>query len=492
MINLSKRDRALRCDRNLRATVQLLAVVLMLTSCISVGPDYQPVEPTVPETWHSELQKGLTAGQMDPAVLARWWEVLKDPQLSDLEERAVKGNLELQDAQARVTEARAMRGISQAGFFPTLDANAAASKSRSSESGGTGKAADRYAAGFDAGWEVDIFGGVRRSVEAAQANLEATRENQHGVLVSLLAEVALNYVEMRTFQTRLEAAEANLAALQESYEINHSRYQAGLVSELPVQESLRLMESARARIPALETGLDTAMNRLAVLLGESPGSLHVELAGRKPVPRLPSTVMIGIPAETLRHRPDIRYAERNLAAQTARIGVATAELYPKFHLAGTLGLESIASGELFQPSSRVWGVGPSVSWRIFDAGAIRQSIQVQNARQEQALIRYEATILGAQEEVENALVAYTKEQIKNDSIARATSAAERSELLARDQYQAGLVNFNNVLDAQRALLLLQDELAQSNGAVTANLVRLYKAFGGGWETAEAQINQIGQ
>ncbi len=218
---------------------------------------------------------------------------------------------------------------------------------------------NRYAAGFDAGWEVDIFGGVQRSVEAAQANLEATQENLHGVLVSLLAEVALNYVEVRTYQARLHTTKANIDALQESYDINFSRHQAGLISELSVQESLRILESARAAIPILEIGLDATKNRLAVLLGESPGSLHQELAERRPIPELPATLMVGIPAETLRHRPDIRYAERNLAAQTARIGVATADLYPKFHLFGTLGLESISAGDLFQSSSRAWGIGPS-------------------------------------------------------------------------------------------------------------------------------------
>lgn len=468
----------------LRSAVQLLIVALALTGCMTVGPDYQPVELDAPEAWHTELQKGLTVGHTDPAALARWWSMLEDPQLSDLEERAVKGNLDLKGAQARVNEARAMRGISHARLFPTLDAGAAASKSRSSESGGTGDETDRYATGFDAGWEVDIFGGVRRSEEVAQANLEATQEALHGVLVSLLAEVALNYVEVRTYQSRLETAEANISALQESYEINASRHQAGLISELSVQESLRILESTRAIIPAFETGLEAAQNRLAVLLGEAPGSLHNELAKTMQIPEIPATVVVGIPAETLRHRPDVRNAERNLAAQTARIGVATADLYPKFHLVGTLGLESLSAGDLFQSSSRVWGVGPNVNWRIFDAGAIRQNIQVQNARQEQALVHYEATLLRAQEDVENALVAYAKEQLSRESIARASAAAERAEQLARDQYQAGLVSYNNVLDSQRSLLILRDELVRSNGAVTANLVRLYKAFGGGWEPGQ--------
>ena len=464
--------------------VLLAAIVLFLGGCMMVGPDYQPVEPVAPDAWHTDLQGGLTPGEMDAATLAQWWSVLDDPTLSSLEERAVQGNLGLKDAEARVREARAVRGVSRAGLFPTIDAKAAASKTQSSENSGTGQQRELYVAGFDAGWELDVFGGVRRSIEAAQANLEATQENLHDVLVSLMAEVALNYIELRTYQTRLSTTESNIKALQESYDINLSRQQAGLISELSVQESLRILESASAAIPTLEAGLEAAKNRLAILLGESPGSLHQELAERVQIPELPETVAVGIPAETLRHRPDIRSAERNLAAQSARIGVATADLYPKFHLIGTLGLESISAGDLFQSASKAWSITPYASWNIFSAGAVRQNIEVQNARQEQALIFYEATILRAQEDVENALVAYAKEQLRLEAIARASSAAERAELLARDQYQAGLVGFNNVLDAQRSLLLLQDELAQSNGTVTANLVRLYKAFGGGWTTQE--------
>ena len=399
---------------------------------------------------------------------------------SSLEQRAVQGNLDLKKAMARVREARALRGISQADLFPTLDAAASGTKYRSSENSGTGDESKLYMAGFDAGWELDVFGGVRRSVEAAEADLEATQEDLYDVLVSLLAEVALNYVEMRTYQARLAVTEANIKTQEETYELNRSRHQAGIINELPVQESLRILESSRSQVPALETGLEAAKNRLAVLLGEQPGKLHQELAEKKPIPVLPVAVVIGIPGETLRHRPDIRRAERNLAAQTARIGVATADLYPKFRLMGTIGLESISSGDFLDSSSRAWSIGPGVSWSIFHGGAIRQNIKVQSALQEQALIQYEAVVLRALEEVENVLVAYAKEQRRRESLAAAAAAAKRADQLARDQYQAGLVDFNNVLDGQRALLLIQDQRAQSDGAVISNLVRLYKALGGGW------------
>jgi NodT family efflux transporter outer membrane factor (OMF) lipoprotein len=471
-------------------TILLAAImVLTLAGCAAVGPDYLPLEPEPQEKWHTDLQGGLTADQLNPEILAHWWTTLNDPQLSNLEERAVKGNLDLKEARARILEARALRGISKANLFPTVDGGGLVTERRFSENSNTGDRNTLYAAGFDSGWELDIFGGVRRSVEAAQANLEATQEDLHDVLVSLLAEVALNYVEVRTFQGRLEVTQANIKTLQETYELNQSRYQAGIIDELAVQESLRLLETSRSQIPALETGLEAAKNRLAVLLGEQPGKLHQELAAKRLLPAVPTTVAVGIPAETLRHRPDIRRAERFLAAQTAKIGVATADLYPKFRLFGTIGLESISTGDFFKYSSRAWSFGPSVSWNIFDAGAIRQNIEVQTARQEQALIQYESAVLQALEEVENALVAYAKEQDRRDSLTKAEAAAERATLLAQDQYEVGLVDFNNVLDAQRALLILQDQLAQSEGRVTSNLVRLYKALGGGWTFLQPAADQ---
>ncbi|MGD8549231.1 MAG: efflux transporter outer membrane subunit, partial [Desulfobacterales bacterium] len=373
----------------------------------------------------------------------------------------------------------------KADFFPNINASASATNYRNSENSSSFQEHKLYSAGFDAGWEVDVFGGIRRSVEAAQANLEATQMDLYDVLVSLLAEVALNYVEVRTFQTALTVTESNIKSQEETYELNRSRYQAGIINELAVQQSLYSLEQARSLIPALQTGLEAAKNRLAVLLGEKPGAVHHELAERKPIPVPPVTVAVGVPAEAMRRRPDIRRAERNLAAQTARVGVATADLYPKFHLIGSIGLESVSTGNLLTPDSRTWSITPGISWNIFRGGAIRQNIKVQSARQEQALIQYESAVLNAQEEVENVLVAYEKQQRRRESLAAATSAAQKAVQLAQDQYKVGLVDFSNVLDAQRSLLSFQDQLAQSNGAVTSNLIRLYKALGGGWTCTEA-------
>ncbi|MEJ2730132.1 MAG: efflux transporter outer membrane subunit [Deltaproteobacteria bacterium] len=466
--------------------IMLLAalIVPVLAGCVAVGPDYVPVEPKAPSKWKSHLEDGLNEASLNPETLARWWTTIKDPQLSSLEQRAVEGNLDLQAARARIREARALRGISQAQLFPTADATGSITKSHSSADTGLGTTTTLYSAGFDAGWELDIFGGVRRAVEAAQADLEASQEQLRDVLVSLLAEVALNYLEVRTFQARLTVTEKNIKAQQETYELNHSRFQAGIISELPVKQALYNLERSRSQIPSLQAGLAAAKNRLAVLLGESPGALDDELNEEKPIPVPPLSVAVGVPAETLRHRPDIRRAERILAAQTARIGVATADLYPKFRLFGSIGLESFSNDVFLDYSNRTWGFGPGASWNIFDAGAIRQNIKVQTALQEQALIQYESTVLGALEEVEDVLVAYAKVRRRREYLAKATEAARQADLLARDQFNAGLVDFSNVLITQLALLSLEDDLAQSEGAATSTLVRLYKALGGGWKSLE--------
>ncbi|MEJ2657425.1 MAG: efflux transporter outer membrane subunit [Desulfobacterales bacterium] len=464
-------------------------LVSTLAGCAAVGPNYTKVEPKAPEKWHAELQNGLSGAKLNSEALAHWWTTLNDPELTRLIKRAVKGNLTLKDAESRIREARALRGISKAALFPTLDTGASFTKSRGSENSGSSIPSKLYAAGFDAGWELDVFGGARRSVEAAQAALEATQADLHDVMVSLLAEVALNYVEVRTYQARLSAAHGNIKTQQETYEYNLSRYEAGLADELAVQQALYNLERSRSQIPTLEIGLEAAKNRLAVLLGESPGALHRELYEAKPIPVPRVSVAVGVPAETLRNRPDIRSAERNLAAQTARIGVATADLYPKFRLFGTIGLESISSEDFFEWASRTWSYGPGVSWNIFDGGAIRQNIKVQTARQEQALIQYESAVLSAQEEVENVLVAFAKEQRRRESLFKATEAARQADLLARDRYQAGLVDFSNVLITQLALLSFQDQLVQSEGAVTTNLVRLYKALGGGWQFYDAAADR---
>ena len=467
----------------LPGSITLFAAVILI-GC-AVGPDYLPPEPAFSPAWYSPLEGGLTSGDTDPRMLANWWTTLNDPELSGLIERAVAGNLDLKKAWAKVREARARRGISRSGLFPTLDVTGSATRSSSSKETGSGNTRELYAAGFDAGWEVDIFGGVQRSIEEAEANLQASREGLRDVLVSLVSEVALNYVEARTYQARLVVAEANLKTQQETYELTRWRYEAGLSDELALEQGRYNLESTRSQIPTLRSGLEETKNRLAVLLGERPGMIHKELKERKPIPVTPLEVAVGVPADTLRRRPDIRKAERELAAQTARIGVATADLYPRFTLKGSIGLEALSLGNLISYGSRTSGIGPRVSWAIFDAGAIRKNIEVQSALQEQALIQYETVVLSALEEVENALIAYASEQVRRQSLLEASQAAQRAAKLARDRYAAGLIDFQVVLDAERSLLSLQSQMAESDGKVTSNLIALYKALGGGWPSLTA-------
>jgi NodT family efflux transporter outer membrane factor (OMF) lipoprotein len=457
----------------------------IFTGC-AVGPDYVGPETPVPPAWHAELGGGATAQATHPQALASWWTTLNDPILTSLIDRAVQGNLDLKKAQARVREARARRGINQADLFPTLTATGSATYSRGRGSVSTAQgsyaiaAQDSYSIGLDASWEVDVFGGVRRSVEAATADLQASGEDLRNVLVSLVGEVALNYIEVRTLQARLTVAEANLAAQAETHELTAVRVEAGLTTALDIEQATYNLESTRSQIPTLQSGLEEAKNRLAILLREHPGGVHAELAEGRPIPVPPVEVAVGVPADLLRRRPDVRQAERKLAAQTAHIGVATAELYPKFSLVGAIGLNALDLTNLFSASSRAFSIGPTMSWRLFEAGAIRKNIEVQSALQEQALIQYEATVLTALEEVENALVAYAEEQRRRQSLGQATQAASRAVELAEVQYGAGLIDFLRVLEAQRSLLSLQDQLAQSEGTVTSNVVRLYKALGGGW------------
>jgi len=458
------------------------AIMLCLAGCVTVGPDYVRPDTAVPKQWSAELGGSLTTERPDTETLASWWETLHDPVLTSLIHRAVEGNLDFRKARARVLEARARRGVAGADRFPSIDATASAGRNRSSQETGGGTTRNLYSAGFDSSWELDLFGGIKRSVEAAEGELQASEEDLRDVLVSLLAEVALNYVDVRSFQTRLSLAEANRDVQQQTYLLVQNRFNAGLTTHLDVEQARYNLEQTRAQIPTLQTGLEQAKNRIAVLLGEPPGSLKETLAERKAIPVAPVSVAVGVPADQLRRRPDVRSAERRLAAQTANVGVATADLYPNFSLTGSIGLEALSSGNLISSGSRTYGIRLPISWNVFDAGRIRENINVQNALEEQARIQYHTVILTALEDVENAMVAYANEQARQESLLQASQAAQRAVNLSQDQYDAGLTDFQNVLNAERSLFSLQDQLAESQGKVTSGLISLYKALGGGWTT----------
>jgi len=476
----------------IRELIRYYAIVAIaaVMGCASVGPDYVPPDTVVSDAWHTQIGSGITRGETDPVKLAKWWTVLNDPELNRLVEHAAAGNLDLKQAQARLREARGQRFITKANQFPTLDATGTATRSHSKKNMGSRTVRTLYAASFDAGWEIDVFGGIRRSVEAAEADLMARQEDLRDVMVSLMAELALNYIEVRTYQARLTTAEANIRNLEETYQLTQWRYQAGLSDDLDVQRALSSLESTRARVPTLRISLEEAKNRLSVLIGTYPGVLHGELEAIRPVPVVPLEVAVGVPADVLRQRPDVRKAERELAAQTARVGVATADLYPKLTLNGSIGFDALSMRNLWTADSRSDSFGPRITWRIFNAGAIRRNIEVQSAKQEQALVAYEATVLSALEETENALVAYVEEHHRRDALIEAVRAAQQAFDLAQFKYQAGVIDFTSLLDAQRSLISLQDDLGISDGGVTSNLVRLYKALGGGWtvQTGESETN----
>ncbi|MCF8031176.1 MAG: efflux transporter outer membrane subunit, partial [Desulfohalobiaceae bacterium] len=366
------------------AAVFALLISLLLSGCM-VGPDYTGRSPDAKSGWVAEMEKGLNATRPKKERLSSWWTVFDDATLTELEQMAVSGNLELKTAISRLRQARLSRGISRSDLLPGISAEGRARKQESSESMGTGSGGavrDYFLAQFDASWELDVFGGIRRSVQAAQAEIEASRANVSDVLISLMSEVALNYFEVRTYQRRIGITRANIRAQKRIHELNVSRYQSGLVEEIAVQQSLRNLESSRSRIPSLESELRAARNRLAVLVGRPPGVLEGLLGTVREVPDVPAEVAVGIPAEAMRRRPDIRRAERRLAAQTARIGAATAELYPKFHLLGSIGLEAVdaqneAESEFFDSRSGFWNLGPGVSWNIFNGNSVRLNIELQ-------------------------------------------------------------------------------------------------------------------
>ena len=466
------------------------ALMILAAGC-SVGPNYRPPEIAVAASWNEAQQSGFHTGP--GPTLTDWWTEFNDPLLDTLIERAVQSNLDIRLAEARIRESRALRSVTASDAWPQLDAAGSYARSRSSENAlsrgagesssfGANGARDLFRAGFDASWEIDIFGAVRRRVEAADANVAASVEERRNALVTLLGDVARNYIELRGFQRRLAVARSNLRAQQETLDLTRVRFEAGLSSDFEVAQAEGQVNTTAAQIPALESALKGSVHRLDVLLGQQPGALWSELSNEAPVPALPPQAYVGLPAELLRRRPDIRRAERILAAATAQVGAATADLFPRFSLTGSFGFQSINAGDLISSPSRFWSIGPTILWPVFDAGRIRANIAVRDAQQEQALTLYEKTVLTAFEDVENSLVNYAKEQTRYRALIDAVAANRRAVQMANELYTRGLIDFLNVLETQRSLYASESELAQSETIMASNLVALYKALGGGWET----------
>ena len=473
----------------------VLALALM-QGCIGighkVGPDYTKPEVKVQDSWHQEITKGLEEGE---ANLQTWWNVFNDPVLNELIEKADANNFELKVAYARIKEARARRGVKHGERFPDLNATGDARRIHSPHNfkppttQGT-RSDEWFKFGGEGSWEIDFWGRIDRSVESADASLAASMEDYRDVLVILYAEVATNYVEVRALQDRIKYVLGNIETQRKSHDLTRDRFNAGLAPDLDVQQAKLNLSKSESILPSLEMRLVQTINHLGVLLGEHPDALHNELEKLASIPKPSEQISVGLPIELLRQRPDIRQAERELAAQTALIGVVKADLYPTFSLLGRLEFGANDFSDLFDYSdSRMHSFGPSFSWNIFDGGRVRNRIRAEYARTEQALHNYEQTVLDALEDVENSMVAYMQEGIRRDALFRSVEAARRSTALVRTLYINGLTDFQNVQEMERFQLEQEDLYAESEGKVIQNLISIYRSLGGGWATKNAQIAQ---
>ena len=482
--------------------VPVAATLLASLACCTVGPNYTSPGRVVaggyvaaaPATQPTSRPSSVTT-EVEPGPA--WWTTLNDPELDKLVRRAAAGNLSLQRIGLRLADSRASLRIAGAKELPTLGAAGQFVRINSgqnvglaslSSSGSAGTAArstsintNIWTTSFDTSWEIDVFGGNRRQIEAAAADYQAAVEDRRDGLVSLTAEVARDYLQLRGTQQRLRIARNNLGLENDTLGLTQSLRKAGFNSELDVSRAKTQVSQTRATIVPLNTQASQQEHAIATLLGLSPGDLQGELDPQGPVPTVPSVVGVGLPADLLRRRPDVRRAERQIAAANARVGAAIADFYPKFSLTGNFGLDSTKFSHLFDWSSRYFLLYPSISWRLFDFGSTQAGVDQEKARYQQAVLVYQDTILTGLREVEDALVAYGNEQDHRAALADAVTSAQESVAIARDQYKQGVIDFLQVLDAQRQLLSAQDELAQSDQTIATNLVALYKALGGGWE-----------
>jgi NodT family efflux transporter outer membrane factor (OMF) lipoprotein len=460
------------------------AAAALLAAC-TVGPDYRAPEPRMPDAFGEIAAEQAKAAAAGP--VAAWWTTFHDPMLDSLVARAVRANPDLRRAEARVREARARHGIVSADLYPTVDAAGGAARRRFSENVADADPGpfNLFEAGFDAAWEIDVFGGTRRGIEAAEADVGAAVEDRRDVLVTLLAEVARNYMELRGAQRQTVIAKANLASQSETLDLTKQRLAAGLATDLDVARSEAQVAATSSTIPGFERDARLAAHAIAVLLDQPPSALTAELSASAPIPVPPPQIPVGLPSDLLRRRPDVRAAERRLAASTARIGVAVADWFPRFSLTGGIGMSSDDNTEFFDAHSKTASIGGFVRWPILDFGRIRSGIDAANAREEQAAADYEAAVLSSLRDVEDALVTLSKESERRVSLAAAEAASQRAVSLANELWAAGRTDFLSVLDAQRDLFLAQAALVQSELRTASSVVALYKALGGGWDVEDA-------
>jgi len=479
------------------------AAILCAAGC-EVGPNYTPPNLPAPPAFAEATTRPTSrpadpqlAAEPTPDELKRWWETFNDPELNHLIDAATTSNLGLQTADQRILQERALLGIATAGFFPTVNATGAYTHSRRSNhlgggggstttggGGGSGLESDLWQAGFDASWEIDIFGGIRRGIESAKATYEATVDDRQAVLITLLGDVATDYVQLRGLQRQVAITQENILTQNQTLSLIRSQNRAGLVADLDVTQQEAQVLTTEATLPELEAQIHQSIHQISILLGLPPAALQQELETPGPIPQGPWHVPPGLPSELLRRRPDVREAERQIASASAQIGVATAELYPQFSLTGTFGFESSQFHQLFNVYSRYFSIGPSVTWPVFNAGSIQYNIDVQNTLERQAFINYESTVLTSLQETEDALIAYAKEQDRRTELEEAVKADQRVVEMTQDLYKNGLDTFLDVLTAQNTLLAGEQSLTLSQELVSSDLVALYKALGGGWEVPQ--------
>ena len=470
---------------SLRAIVAVLVLLLATGASCRVGPEHcVPPAPTA-AAWSHLGNPGLSE---EPAIDVAWWTVFNDPVLDGIVARTATENFSLAAATERIAEARAQWGVARGGLFPQGDAIASYTRIDISDNATPfGTVAnlppfDLWLVGLEASWELDVFGRVRRTLEAATADIGVAAEERRALLVILLGDVATNYVQARTLQQQIQVARSNLELQAATLKLAQDRFGLGAVGELDVFQAESNLNRTQAAIPVLERELEITLNRLAVLQGVPPGQILPGFEEPRPVPDPPETIAVGLPINLLRERPDVRQAERALAAQAARIGIATADLYPRFSLDGTFTVDATEIEDWFTGESIAYRVGPSVVWNILNFGRLQSNIAVQEARWRQLAFEYSQTVLEASEEVENAISAYVHNREQAAELGEAVAAARRAAELAEFQYRRGATDFQRVLDAQRFLTELQDEYVRAEGQVVVSVIALYRALGGGWQT----------
>ena len=464
----------------------LVVVALSLTACV-VGPDYQRPDVSTPKQWSAPI---ATAPQVK--ALEKWWQNFNDPILNQLIIDAINANLDLKQTLERVKDARTQRSVTIAAGLPSFSGknnvnrrlNSSASTSSTSQAGGFGlsnQIINLLQLGVDAQWEVDFFGGVQRAVEAADATIDSEIENRRDVLVTLLGEVARNYIELRGNQQLIAITEANLHSQQDTLDLLKVRQQAGLADMSEIAQAEAELATINAQFPSYETAVKQAIHALSLLLAKQPDALMARLEPIATIPIVKTTVLPDLPSALLQRRPDIRYAERQLAVANAQIGIATSELYPKFNLAEFLGVQNTRITN-FTPIGKSWSLGATLTMPLFNWGRLNANIKSKEAQYQQSLLGYQKTVLTAFKEVEDALVAYDKEQQKQLALQQAVTANQQAVQLATERYEKGLSNFINVLSSQQSLYQAQSLLISSKAKTSADLVLLYKVLGGGWQT----------